>query len=224
MKICIDNRERTRSLTIDRVALFENYIKSGKTKFIDSVKTDNYKAGDYFTEDMLVGVEYKKDDFVESIYNGQLDKQLKELKDNFAHPYLFVGYDGNKELLMENLGVNPDVLIGQLTSVLARHHMPVIFVGDMLVRYVCDVIEKHYDGKTPVKNIEYTPLRRQATTKEIKVDIISRIPGIGPKKGLKLIETFDNSIGNISKASNEELIQIPGIGEVLANHIKEVLK
>jgi len=41
MIICIDNRERTRNPKIDRIALFERYIRSGKTKFIRGIETGN---------------------------------------------------------------------------------------------------------------------------------------------------------------------------------------
>jgi len=49
------------------------------------------------------------------------------------------------------------VPIGKVSSIAARHYVPTYFVGDFLVRFVCDVVEKHYDGRTPIKEINYTP-------------------------------------------------------------------
>jgi len=229
MKLCIDNRERTRNPEIDRIKKFENYIKKGKTKFIDGIETDNYKVGDYLTKDFLVGIEYKKEDFADSMFSGQLDKQLKELKDTFKYPYLFVGYEGLTELLMENLGVNPDSLLGELKSILARHHITVMFVGDMLVSFACGLIERHYDGRTKIKEIEYTPIRksflkRNPSTQEIQHAMIEQIPNLGALKTNKLLEHFDNSIYKICNASIEELMEVPTIGEKIATNIKKVLK
>lgn len=223
MKICIDNRERL------RIPLFENYIKSGKTKFITGIELDNYKTSDYHTKDRVIGVEYKRDDFVESTFDGTLDKQLKELKDNFAHPYLFIGYDGLKDMITQNIGVNPSAIIGKLSSILARHNVTTIFVGDFLVRFVCDIIEKHYDGKTPIKEIQYTPIRkkflkRNPTVKEIKHAMFEQLPGFGAMKVNKLLEHFDDSFYNITNASTEEIMKVSGIGKILAEKIKEVLK
>ena len=218
MLLCIDNRER------DRIQLFKRYIDGGNCKFIDGIETDNYAVSDYHTKDLLVGIEYKRDDFVPSIFNEQIDKQLRELRNNFKYPYLFIGYGGIGQMITENLGTNPDTLIGQLTSVLARHHVTTVFVGDMLVKFTCDVVEKHYDGRTKIKEIEYTPIRRTATSKEVKHAMLERIPKLGSIKVNHLLERFDNSLGNISNASIEDLMTTPGIGDILAKQIKEVLK
>ena len=216
--LCIDNRER------DRIALFQNYIKSGKTQFIDNIETGNYQTGDYFSKDGLVGIEYKKDDFLPCVFDETIDKQLKELKDNFPHHFLFIGYKGIDDMLLQNLGTSPNIIVGKLASIVARTDTPIIFVGDLLVPFVCKVIERFYDGKTILKETSYTPIRRSATTKEVRLDIISRIPNVGPKKGLKLLEAFDYSILNIAKAEIEDLKKVKGIGDSVANAIKETLK
>jgi len=186
-------------------------------------------TGDYGSPDYLVGIEYKRDDLVTCIFNETLDKQLRELRHQYEHPYLFIGYDGFQDAIISNPGTNPDSIVGKITSVLARHHMPVVFVGDLVVQCVCDVIEKHYDGKSKVKETEYTPIRkgfqkRKPTPIEIKVDIISRIPGLGAKKGYALLEHFDFSLQKISQATTKELTTVPRIGDVLARHIIEVLQ
>jgi len=220
LKIDIDNRERL------RIPKFQHYINSGKPRFITGFELSNMSTGDYGTKDFLVGIEYKKDDLVDSIFNQQIDKQLKELSEAYKHAYLFIGYDSIEEMIGENLGVNPDALIGKLTSILARNHVSVVFVGGLLVRFVIDVIEKHYDGRNPIK--EYSAIRkgyqkRKPSTKEIKLDIISRIPGLGMGKGNILLEHFDSSFFKISNASVEELMEVERIGEVLAKRIKEVM-
>ena len=222
MKICIDNRERL------RIPLFEKHINNGNTKFINKIELDNYKVSDYHTEDNVVGIEYKKDDFVESIFSGTLDKQLKELKDNFVHPYLFVGYDGLSDMISSNLGVNPDSLIGKLSSILARHNVTTIFVGDLLVKFTCDVIEKHYDGKTPIKEISYTPIRkkflkREPSVQEIRHAMMEQIPNIGAAKVNNLLESFDGSVIKIGQASIEDLVKVKGVGNKIASKVKEVL-
>ena len=221
MKLCIDNRER------DRIPLFENYIKAGKTKFIDGIVTGNYQTSDIHSPDGLVGIEYKKDDFVTSIFNEQLDKQLKELKDNFQYPYLFIGYNSIIDTISNNIGTNPDVIIGAICSVLSRHKVTVMFVGDFLVPVTIGVIERFYDGKTPVKLSSYTPIRRKPTSKEIKHAMMEKIPNFGAKKVNSLFENgFDIILINKEtqqRASLEELMQIKGIGGKLANQIKEVL-
>jgi len=149
---------------------------------------------------------------------------LKELKDNFIHAYLFVEYEGIMDIILQHPNANSEMIMSKIASILARKDITVCFVGQLYIPMVVKTIERFYDSKTPIKNIQYTPVRRKATAKEVKLDIISRIPKIGSKKGLKLLEAFDNSIGDISQAEIEDLIKIDGIGEKLAKDIKEVLK
>ncbi|GAG88126.1 unnamed protein product, partial [marine sediment metagenome] len=92
------------------------------------------------------------------------------------------------------------------------------------VPIVCKTIEKFYDGKTITKEMEYTPIRRGFTIKELKLDLVSRIPRIKAKKGLKLLEHFNYSISEIASAETEELMEVAGIGKKLSQDIKEILK
>jgi len=221
--LCIDNRER------DRIALFQNYIKSGKIKIIDGIETSNYEVGDYFSKDLIVGIEYKKEDFYQSLYSGKLEQQLKELADNFQYPYLFIGYNSIIEMITNNLGTNPEVTIGELSSILARHKIPVIFVGDFLVPIVFGVIERFYDSKTPTKLASYFPIRnkpkkREPTLDEIKRHLILGVPRLGYKRGIKLLEHFNGSIKAIVNATEKDIMDIPGFGQKISKEIVEIFK
>jgi ERCC4-type nuclease len=217
MKICVDYREHK------KIPKLKEYV-SKRCKIITGVDVVTSASGDIYTPDGLVGIERKGDDYITSLYKDQIDKQLKELKDNFSYPFLFIEYDGIKDMISKNYGVNPGVIVGSIASILARHRISVVFVGDLYISMACKTIEKFYDGKTPVKYISYTPIRRGATPKEVKLDIVSRIPRVGATKGNKLLEKFDNSIGKIANASIEDLMEVKGIGKKLADEIKEVLK
>lgn len=217
MKICVDYREQK------KISKFKDYIEK-RCKIITGVEVVTAASGDIYTPDGMIGIERKGTDYISSLYNGQLDKQLKELQDNFDYAFLFIEYNGIKDMIAKNTGVNPGVVVGSIASVLARHRVSVVFVGDLYISMTCKLIEKFYDSKTPVKNINYTPIRRGATVKEVKLDIVSRIPKVGAVKGNKLLEKFDNSIYKIANATTDELMEVKGIGKLLAKQIKEVLK
>jgi ERCC4-type nuclease len=214
--VCVDNRERERILT------FKEYIKTRKAGIIDNIENDNYDTGDVFTKDGLVGIEYKGDDFLPSVFDHRLDKQLKELRDNFHHHYLFIGYEGISDMIMKNIGTNPAVIYEKLGSVLARTETTIMFVGDMFIPFACKVIECHYDGKTLLKEMSYTPIRRAPRTDEIQLDMLNRIPNLGPIKAKKLLEKY-HSISAIAQVDIEELKQMKGIGNTLASRIKHIL-
>lgn len=231
MKVCVDDREK------EVIPRFREFINSGKTELVDEMEVARYDVSDAHTEDMLVGIERKAKDFVESMFKGQLDKQLKELVDNFEYPFLFIEYDGIKDMILDNQNVNPRVLIGEYASILARHKVSVMFTGKyndvpLYVPVVVRLIEKFYDGKNKVK--EYSPIRKGkrphkavASPQEFRLDIMSRLPKVGSKKGVKLMEKFHLIIVNNEtgkEATVEELMEVDGVGQTLATKIKEVLK
>ena len=222
MKLLVDSREQ------HKINSFRKYISSGCSDIIKEIEITVLKAGDAGTPDLELGWERKAEDFVPSIFNDQLDKQLTELSDNFAHPYLFIEYEGLMDMIEKNPNVSPDILIGKLSSVLVRHKVTVCFVGQFYIPIVIRMCDKHYDLNNPIKR--YSPIRvgttrrRNATPTEVKLDIVSRLPKVGAKKGNKLLEKFGNSIQNISNATVNELMEVDGIGKKLAKDIKEILK
>jgi len=134
-------------------------------------------------------------------------------------------------MIIKNPQINPKSIVGEFTSIMARHQVTVMFVGDLYVPFTIRVIEKFHDGQNQVKKISYTSIRnrhhlhkRDPTPQEVKLDIISRIPKIGAKKGAELLEIFNYSIGSIANASTNDIIKVRGIGKKLARNIKEILR
>ena len=222
MKLQVDSREKY------KINSFRQYVNANTSYIIKDIEIQTLKAGDACTPDLELVWERKAEDFIPSIYDGQLDKQLKELSENYNHPYLFIEYEGLMDMIEQNPKTNPEVLIGKLASILARHKVTVCFVGQFYIPLVIRTCDKFYDLNNPTK--QYSPIRtgqtrrRNATAKEVKLDIVSRLPKVGMLKGNRLLEKFDNSIQKISEATIEELMEIKGIGEGIAKQIKEILK
>ena len=231
VRICIDHRERYDQNNEDIIPKFIRYIKAKEIPFIDDIKVVQSDVGDYFTSDNLIGIERKYKDFVSSMMSGKLDQQLKELKDNFVHPYLFIEYAGLSEMIADNPGTNPDSIQGELASILCRHDVTIMFTGDLFIPFVCKVISKFYDGKNKTKDIDYSPIRRKAkkrdpTAEEIQIDIYSRIPKLGKKRANTLREAshlkiISNKTG--TEMTVDEIKSLDGFGNKIAEAIKETL-
>jgi len=231
MEIDVDYRER------EQIPLFKNFIKNKKTDIITKANVAPLKVSDVCShQDGIVGIERKAGDFVPSIFNEQLDKQLKELTDNFQYAFLFIEYDGIIDIIMDNKGTSPKVIAGALTSVLARHNVSIMFTGNyenikpplephpLYIPLVVRTIEKFYDGRNTIKASAYTPIRRKPTTVEIKrAMFVNVFPNLGEKKVNNLFERFDNSFAKIVNASVEDIKEVKGIGDELAKKLKEVL-
>lgn len=229
MKLLIDHREHSKRKDrkqSDRIHKFKEYIYNGNSDIITDVEVTQLKVGDYATPDCMVGFEYKEGDFLQSTYSDLLNKQLHELYNAYEYPYLLIGFNGILDLLQFYEGTNPNIIIGKLTSIASRSNVTTLFCGDFLVPFVVKIIEKKYDGKTPTKF--YSPIRtatkRNATTKELKLDNISRLPKVGAHRAETLLEAFDWSIHKLTCASVKDLMKVDGIGKTLATNIHEVLK
>ena len=224
MKLLIDYREKDRILPIKR------FIQNGNSKTLTDAEVVTLQVGDYAVED-VIGIEYKKEDFLDSVYSELLSKQLYELYENYEYPFLLIGFDGIKDMLEYYKNTNPRVIIGSLTSLAVRHHVTILFCGDFLGKFIVDLVDKHYDGKNKTKKTNYTSIRnkrgkahkRIVSPKEVKVDIVSRLYGIGSERAVTLLNRFDWSIKRIAEANTDDLMQIKGIGKKLAANIKEGL-
>jgi len=228
MKICVDDRE------FDEIPLFKAFVKAKKTKIITEVEVGRYDSGDCHSGDGLVGIERKGSDFVSSMMDERLDQQLKELVDNFKYPFLFIEYDSFLAMIQDNMAIGSKRLMGELTSIAARHRVTIHWTGNYqtikeplephpyYVPYAVRVIEKFYDGRNETKQSLYTPIRRQATPQEVKLDIASRFPRVGRTKAVRLLDHF-GSVKNITNATKEQLMEVKGIGEGLAKEIYEAV-
>jgi len=221
MKVYIDSREQ------DKIQTIKSYWADNRKKFkhIDSIETKLLATGDMSTSDGLVGIERKsKADFIVSICEGKLKKQLYELNQNYQFAFLLVeDFEGIMDCIIKNPQIHPNVIKGVTTSSIARNRVPLYYVGNFYNSFVLEMINKFYDGRIEQYEKEYTPIRRAVTKNEELLNIIIGIDGIGATEGNKLLQTFGNSISKIANASIEELMKVERIGKTKAEHIKEIL-
>jgi len=221
MKVYIDSREQ------DKINTIKSYWMENRKKFpyIDSIEVKLLATGDITTSDGLVGVERKsKADFIASICEGKLKKQLYELNQNYRFAFLLVeDYEGIMDCIIKNPQIHPNVIKGVTTSSVSRNRVPLYYVGNFYNSFVLEMINKFYDGSIEKYAQEYTPIRRAVTKKEEKLNIIIGINNIGRTEGEKLLQSFGDSIFNISIASIKELTAVERIGKKKAEHIKEIL-
>jgi ERCC4-type nuclease len=222
MKVFIDSREQ------EKVQKVLTYFETNKKKFphIESIEVKTLDTSDLATADGNIGIERKSSkDFVASFCSDRLKQQLFELRSNYKTPLLIVeDYDGIMDCIVKNPQLHPNVVLGVVSSALSHNGVPITFVGPFYIPFVLQLIEKTYDGsRETYENIEYTPIRRSWTKDNMKLNIVVGIPQVNEILGLRLLQTF-GSIKAIANATEEELQQVPGIGEEKAKQIKEVLE
>lgn len=162
------------------------------------------KVGDYIVEDIVI--ERKTvSDFISSMINRRLLKQLDELQ-QYPNKLLIIEGISEQELYTEeNFSVNPNAIRGFILSILLKHKIPIAYTKDSsdTAKFI-SVLSKKQGSEISLK-----AKKRNLGRKEQLEFIIEGFPGIGPKKAKLLLEKF-GSIQNVILAPTEELEKILG--------------
>jgi len=169
------------------------------------VEFKNLKVGDYLIKDAII--ERKTvDDFISSMINKRLIRQLQELQQYENRLLLIEGIE-EKELYTEekNFGVNANAIRGFLLSISLKYKVPIIFSKDYKdsAKFIA-ILSKKIE-KEPSLNAK----KKVMNKKEQLQFILEGFPGIGPKSAKKILENF-KTIKNVANASEEELEKIIG--------------
>ncbi len=192
IKIIIDYREKN--------SLVASYLV--KENF--DIEFKELKIGDYIVKDTII--ERKTiSDFLSSMINGRLLKQLEELK-QFENKLLIIEGLSKQEIYSDdNEKINANAIRGFLLSIALKHKIPLLFTKDSedSAKFMAVLSRKKS------KEIKLNAGKKILDKKEQLQFIIESFPGIGPKTAQELLKKF-STIQNIINASIEDLKNILG--------------
>ncbi len=165
------------------------------------------KVADFIIKDTVI--ERKTvSDFISSMINKRLSKQLEELQQYPSRLLIIEGID-EQELYTdseEHFGVNPNAIRGFLLSILLRYNVPIIYTknSEDTARFISVLYKKETK-----EEISFKAKKHSFSKKEQLQFILEGFPGIGPKNAKKLLKKF-KTIKEIINASEEELKKLLG--------------
>ena len=183
------------------------------------LKLEQLQSADYVVSGR-VGVEYKTaEDFINSIIDGRLLAQMKELKQHFERPLLII--EGDSDLYhLRNVHMNS--IRGMLAAITISFGIPLLQTKTpQETANIIAVIAKR-EQEYENRDINLRGEKKPLSLKELQEYVISSLPGIGPRLAKPLLEHF-GSVKKIVNASLDELKEIELIGEKKAQRIREVL-
>ena len=184
-----------------------------------SLREKQLKVGDYILSDR-VGVERKSsEDFLQSIVDKRLFRQLEELKATFKKPLLIIEGGG---LLDSDRNIHPNAIRGALASVTIDYSMPIIWTQTQM-----DTAHQLYliARREQIEEKRSTGIRGKKklySTEDVQEFLVSGIPKISTEKSRALLKHFKTP-EKIFTASEAELQKVDGIGEELAKQIRSLL-
>ncbi|MHA1711530.1 MAG: DEAD/DEAH box helicase [Candidatus Freyarchaeota archaeon] len=174
--------------------------------------------GDYIVSDR-VGIERKTvDDFLRSIIDQRVFRQLTELSKVYEIPILIIEGEG----LYERRGIRPEAIGGALASIALDFKTPVLWTKN--AKETAEIIKalarrEREAGRRRIR----LGVKKPGTIKELQEYLVAALPGVDHVLARRLLQKF-RTVERVFTASEKELIEVYGVGEKKAKKIREVLE
>ncbi|MBD3249491.1 DEAD/DEAH box helicase [Candidatus Woesearchaeota archaeon] len=184
------------------------------------IKLEQLGTADYLLSSRC-GVEFKKtDDFVNSIIDGRLLEQIKQLKKSFERPVIIIEGEEN---IFSLRNIHPNAINGMLATIAVSYGIPTLFTKNQKeTASLLSTIAKREQEETG-KNFSPHSEKKSATLREQQEYVISALPDVGPNLAKELLKRF-KTVKKIANAKHERLKKIKKIGDKKAKKIRELFE
>ena len=167
-----------------------------------------------------VAVERKtSQDFISSMVDGRLFKQMIELKENFESPLLILE-GGN--LFGSERKVHPNAIRGALASITLDYGIPIITTENNLETAQMLLAIAKREQITKKKSVALRGKKKARSMNHRQEMLIAGLPQINTQSARKLLKHF-GSPEKIFNASKEDLMNVEGLGPITAKRIRLLL-
>ena len=168
-----------------------------------------------------VAVEVKRSsDFVNSIIDGRLLRQLKALKESFERPVLMI--EGNDEQDIYSIrNVHPNAVRGMLAAIAVSYGIPIMHTKNPkdTAGLLAAIAKRERDANAPEPSLH---AQKPATVAQRQEYVIASLPGIEIKLARALLQKF-GSVKEIMDATEEHLQKVEFIGPKKAAEIRKII-
>jgi Fanconi anemia group M protein len=191
---------------IDILKTYDCHVVEKKLEVADFIPFEN------------IGVERKRDeDFVQSIIDGRLFEQMRNLRECFEKPLLVI--EGNN---LYGSNVHENAIRGAMASVALDYTVPIIWTNNKkeTAALLFLIAKREQEGKKRIFTVKGK--RKPLSDKEYQEYIISSLPGIGPLTAKELLKEF-KSVEKVCTANEGDLQGVNKIGKKKARQIREIM-
>ncbi len=182
-----------------------------------AVEIRQLPVGDYILSDRVVVERKSAADFVQSIIDGRLFEQAKNMVENFVRPVIVVEGD---PYVVRN--VHPNAIRGAIATLAVDYGIPVVFTRDAKETAALLKIIARREQLEMKREPRLRGEKRIMSLPEMQQYIVESLPFVGPKLAKNLLKTF-GTVERVFTASERELAQVEGMGPKRAKEIRKVL-
>ena len=182
-------------------------------------RLETLEVGDYVLSDRVVVERKAVDDFLETLVGG--DRSMFELVGAAARHYARPVVVIEGERLYESRNVHPNAIRGALASLAVDFGASVMQTGDAdETADLLEIIATREQG-TDDRAVSVHGEKGGKTLAEQQEYVVGSVAEVGPVTARALLEYF-GSVEAVMTASEEELIEVDGVGEVTADRVRTV--
>ena len=199
----------------DREKAVIDYLK----RFGVDVRVTRLPVADFQISER-VGIERKTiNDFANSIIDGRIFNQAKELCENFERPLIIIEGDIYS---LKNREININSIKGALLTLAIDYRIPIIFTRDALETAIFLVNIAKKEQLEEKKPIQIKLKKSFSSIEEMQRNIIASLPGINATLADRLLKHFGN-VKNVFNAGEVDLQKVEGIGKCKARKVVEIV-
>ncbi len=176
-------------------------------------------VGDYVCSARCAIESKTVEDFVDSIVDGRLLLQLKDLKKNYERPVVLMLGESDIYSVRK---VHPNAINGMLAAIAVSYGIPIVRVRNEkeAANMILAIAKREQEDND--KQFDPHSEKRAFSLKEQQEYIISSLPGVGPALSKPMLQKF-GSVKGVINASEKDLQQVELIGEKKSKDIRKVL-
>jgi Fanconi anemia group M protein len=185
-----------------------------------SLKLEMLQVADYVLSPRCA-VEFKTvEDFVQSIIDGRLLEQLKNMKQSYDRPVIIV--EGSQDLFKVR-NIHPNAIRGMLATIAVSYGIPIIYTKDAKDTAAQLVAIARREQALQKDTWQPHAEKKAMTVTEQQEFIVSALPNVGLNLAKDLLKHF-KSVKNVVNASEQQLKLVEGVGEKKAKSIKDAVE
>ncbi len=206
--IFVDKRERSSNIT--------RHLK----EFDLEIREKQLEVGDYILSDRVCCERKTIQDFLQSITNQRIFRQLESLASSYEKPILIL--EGNQDTLFTERNMHANTIRGVLASVAIDYGIPIIWTqNSMETAAQLNWIAKR-EQELEKREIQIRSNKKNSCLSEQQEFLISGLPHVSNTLSRRLLERFKTP-KRVFTARAEQLLKIDKIGEKKAEKIRRIL-
>ena len=210
----------------NKIKIFADYREKGSGVIKEMVENDVHvnlerlEHADYVLSSRC-GAEIKTvSDFVDSIIDGRLLQQIKNMKNNFERPIIVI--EGSEDIYAVR-NVHHNSILGMMATIAVSYGIPIIQTKNFKETASLLLIIAKREQEETSKDFNLHADRKPSTLKEQQEYLVSSFPGINAALSKPLLKHF-KTIKNLVNADLDELQKVEKIGPSKAKQIKDVVE